>query len=113
MITEYHLYSDERRSPCKRFFDLGGLVCTDRGAARLLGALQRLRSLHGLGREMKWGNVSSRHASAYREWVDVFFEDPHARFSLLRIEQNRQWREFHRDLERNRTYDDAIASAFH
>jgi hypothetical protein len=60
---------------------------------------------------MKWTKVSWHRVPAYREWVDVFFHDRHARFSLLRIEQNHEWQEFYR--ERNRTYDDAIASAFH
>ncbi len=40
MITEYELYADERRpSRTGRWLWLGGVVCTDRGRARLLRGL--------------------------------------------------------------------------
>jgi len=35
---------------------------------------------------MKWEKVSRRYADAYRAWIDVFFEDPFARYSLFQID---------------------------
>jgi hypothetical protein len=86
VITEYELYSDERRqsAPGADYLTLGGLICTDAGRLRLLAGIKHVRSRHGLDYgEIRWTKASTRHFEAYRECVDVFFDDPYARFSLL------------------------------
>jgi hypothetical protein len=116
MITEYELYADERETQGRsgHWFWLGGVVCTDKGRARLLGGLSDVRARYGLSREMKWRKVSQRHLDAYRAWVDVFFDDPSARFSLLQIDlSSREWASFRPRPDRPPSRDDRLASAYH
>jgi len=116
MITEYELYSDERRMPPPHRSQmlLGGIVCTSAGRARLLEKLAAVRSKYNLAHEMKWAKVSRAFLEAYRAWVDVFFDDPFARFSLLIIDQSsRDWSSFQPRLGRRTTLDDRLASAFY
>jgi hypothetical protein len=90
MTNEYQLYADERWTG--HWFWLGGVVGTDKGCSRLLRELSDVRAHHGLSREMKWEKVSKSYFDAYRAWVDVFFEDPFVRFSLLQIDlSSREW----------------------
>jgi hypothetical protein len=113
MVTEYELYSDERMTE-GRWLWLGGVVCTDKGRSRLLSRLSDVRARYLLSHEMKWGRVSNRHWDAYRAWVDVFFFDSYARFSILRIDQsNRDWASFRPRTDRRASRDDRLASAFH
>lgn len=116
VITEYELYSDERETTLAdvRYLFLGGVICTDRGRQRLLAALRAVRSIHALGAEMKWGRVSSRHLDGYRDYLRVFFSDPHARFSMFQINQSaKMWNSFLPRLDGGPRRDDRLASAFH
>jgi hypothetical protein len=84
VITEYELYSDERRqsAPGADYLTLGGLICTDAGRIRLLAGVKQVRDRYGLHGEIRWTKASTRYFEAYRECVDVFFDDPFARYSL-------------------------------
>ena len=116
MITEYELYSDEskRQAGAGTHVLLGGIVCTDTGRARLLDQLTRVRSSYGLSREMKWAKVSSTYLRAYQDWVDVFFGDPFARFSMLAIDTAASaWSGFSPRRDRRSSTDDRLASAFY
>ena len=115
MITEYELYSDEREAsiPGVRYLFLGGVICTDRGRQRLLADLHAVREKHGLGREMKWGRVSSRHLDPYQAYLRVFFSDPYARFSILWINRSGElWNSFVPRPDRPARSHDRLASAF-
>jgi hypothetical protein len=115
---EYELYADERltskASGPGKWFWLGGLVCTERGSARLREGLSRVRADHDLIGEMKWKKISRHNLTAYCNWVDVFFNDQFARFSLFRIDKSsREWSTFRPRSDRNPSYDDRLASAYH
>ena len=116
MITEYELYSDERKTriPGVRYLLLGGVICTDRGRQRLLANLQGVREKHGVGREMKWGRVSSRYLDAYQAYLRAFFGDPYARFSILLVNQSGEaWNSFVPRRGRAVRTDDRLASVFY
>ena len=116
MITEYELYSDERKMsiPGVRYLFLGGVICTDRGRQRLLANVNAVREKHALGHEMKWGRVSSHHLDAYRAYLSVFFSDPYVRFSILRINlSGNLWNSFMPRQDRRPRRDDRLASAFY
>jgi hypothetical protein len=112
MTTEYQLYADERKAG--HWFWFGGVVGTDRGCSRLLRELSDVRAHHGLSREMKWGKVSQGYLDAYRAWVDVFFEDPFVRFSLLQIDlSSKEWVSLHPRPGRRPSRDDQLISAYY
>jgi hypothetical protein len=94
MVTEYELYADERRpSRENQWLWFGGVVCTDKRSPRLRSRLADIRTHYGMTHEMKWGRVSQYHFDAYCAWVDVFFDDPFARFSLFQIDPtSKEWR---------------------
>ena len=63
---------------------------------------------------MKWEKISRGYLDAYRAWVDVFFEDRWARFSLFQIDpSSRDWISFRPRPERRPSHDDRLASAYH
>jgi hypothetical protein len=116
MIAEYELYSDERWvSPAgRRHLVIGGVVCTRTARDRLVSSLSQVRGRHDLSREMKWGKVSGRYLDAYRQWADVFFDDPFSRFSILRVDlSSRDWQSFRPRPDRRASQDDRLASVFH
>lgn len=114
MITEYVLYSDERKNSPDGFLTLGGIVCTDRGRARLLGALTEVRTSFGLGKEVRWGKASSAYLAGYRAWIDTFFDDPHARYSMMTVDRSSDaWRAFRSQLRRGPNHDDLLVSVYY
>jgi hypothetical protein len=84
MIIEYELYSDERYQDSSSLL-LGGVICTEQRRAILESALRKVRREATLKHEMRWTKVSKAYLAAYKAWIDVFFDDPYARFSLLRV----------------------------
>lgn len=97
MITEYELYVDDcdRSIPNKKYKLFGGLICTNKGRERLLSQLVQVRSQYGLVHEMKWEKVSLSYLDRYQAWINVFFEEPFARFSLLKIDTSgKAWEQF-------------------
>jgi hypothetical protein len=84
-IAEYEVYSDERwdKTLQANHMCLGGIICTNKGCARLLSALASVRTSERLDGEAGWKKVSNYHIEAYKKWLDIFFDDPHARFNLL------------------------------
>lgn len=116
MITEYEFYSDERQVSVsgRRYLFVGGVVCTQTARERLLTSLLRVRHRHQLLHEMKWGKVSTRYLDGYRQWVDVFFDDPFSRFSLLWVDlSSREWQAFRPRPDRRPSRDDRLASVFY
>lgn len=116
MIKEYEVYSDERydRHQGSSFLLLGGVVLTDRGRSRLLTRLSELRMEFGLMREMRWGKVSSKFLQEYRAWVSAFFDDPHARLSVLVANCSASdWQKFRPRPGRRPRRDDRLASLFY
>jgi len=113
MITEYELYSDERYQNSHHLL-LGGVICTQQRRKALQQALNKVRESFGLMREMRWAKVSSRYLDAYKTWVDVFFDDPYARFLLLKVDRkDPEWRTFSPRAARKPTLDDQLAFVFY
>jgi hypothetical protein len=114
LITEYELYSDERKDSPKGFLILGGVVCTDRGRDRLLAALAEVRQGHALQGEFHWGKTSTHCLNGYKAWIDVFFDDPHARYSALTVDRTgSDWRMFRTALRSASNHDDPLASVYY
>jgi hypothetical protein len=116
MITKYELYSDERfqKHQSTRYLLIGGIICTDRRRARLHRRLTEVRNAFGLTREMRWAKVSKRFLEAYQAWVDVFFDDPFARYSILSLNLSEPaWKDFRPRSDRRPTRDDKLASVFY
>jgi hypothetical protein len=114
MITEYELYSDERKETHNgnSYLTIGGLVCTDKGRDRLLAKLKPLRTV--LTGEVGWKKISTFHVQTYKAWLDVFFDDPYARYSVLSVNQTSpDWQTFRRQLHRTKSHDDPLASAYY
>lgn len=116
MITEYELYSDERehRNAEGKHLLLGGVVCTDKGRVRINDELNEVRAEFSLHREMRWAKVSNAYLDAYKAWMNVFFNDPYARFSILNINlSGPRWRTFNPSPQKRPSRDHKLASAFY
>ncbi|MHB1954586.1 MAG: hypothetical protein ACYCOU_12640 [Sulfobacillus sp.] len=116
MITEYELYSDERihKNVGQKYLLLGGVVCTDKGHERIGDALSTVRDEFALSHEMRWAKVSDSYLDAYKAWMDVFFNDPYARFSLLNTNQSgKKWSMFCSIQGRRLSHDEKLCSLFY
>jgi hypothetical protein len=104
--TEYELYSDERKENHNgnSYLTIGGLVCTDKGTDRLLASLKPLRSV--ITAQVGLKKASAFYLEAYEAWLDAFFDDPHARYSLLSVNRTSQdWQAFRRQLNRRNSHN--------
>jgi len=116
MITEYELYSDERKhkNANGNHLLLGGVICTDKGRMRLRDALSQVRNKFGLSREMRWSKVSKAYLDAYKAWMDVYFADPYARFSLLTANlSSSEWSKFRPNPKGCSSRDQKLISVFY
>ena len=97
-----------------RFLSIGGTICTNRGHERLLDKLQQVRRSYTLSQEMRWGKVSNRHLRGYIEWVNAFFDDPHARYVMLSVNRSKaDWRCFRAQFRGASGSDLALASVYY
>ena len=116
MITEYELYSDEREhgNADGKHLLLGGVICTDNGRKRLRDALSHVRNEFCLSREMRWAKVSKAYLDAYKAWMDVYFADPYARFSLLTANlSGSEWADFRPNPKGRSSRDQKLVSVFY
>jgi len=116
MINEYELYSDEKYLKVQKYTVLGGLICTDTGRERLLMNLERVRRRHNKWGEMKWEKIKSTlDFEAYKDWANVFFEDPYARYVLFSIKSDMTFVNFYRQKRRKVSQEEgreAIKAAY-
>lgn len=105
-LTARSLYCDETRTDGGGPFFLGVLDCSPRRAELLTAAVDRVRQDHRCHGEMKWTKVSGRMLPVYKAFADVFLQDRYARFSVMRVERNVEWRSWARTNEERffRTY---------
>ena len=116
MITEYKLYSDERKEKHDgiQYLTIGGVVCTNNGRHRLLSRFKNLRRRYGLDGEIGWKNISNYYLDAYKASVDVFFDDRHARYSLLSVNRTSpDWRAFREKLRKTPNHDGLLTSIYY
>ena len=75
----------------------------------------KARSCHALvDGEFHWGKTSAHCLNAYKAWIDVFFDDPHARYSVLTVDcSGSDWRTFRMEMRRTSHHDDVLASVFY
>jgi hypothetical protein len=112
MITEYEVYSDERWDKTLQinYMCLGGIICTDKGRERLLSALASVHTTEGPRGEAGWKKISNRYVEAYKKWLDIFFDDPHARYNLLVVNQtSNDWQMIKQRSKR----DDYLSSVYY
>lgn len=48
---------------------------------------------------MKWGKVTEPYLPAYKAFVDVFLNDPAARFICMRVDRGDRWRDWEKTKE--------------
>jgi len=89
---------------------LGGVICTSKGKIRLLEALFNARKPRALDGEMKWTKVSKCYFEVYCAWINAFFDDPHARYSALCVNQTgEEWQE----MQRRSKEDENLSSVYY
>ncbi len=118
MVTYYEMYVDEKKPIVdhQHYVILGGLICTETRRDRLHNQLSDVRKKFERKGEMKWKKVSKswRDFVAYKAWIDVFFRDPFARYSVLLINtSDKAWTQFHPRASRKIRWNDKLASAYH
>jgi hypothetical protein len=116
MITEYELYSDERyqRHQNNRYLFIGGIICTAKRRELLHQQLLEVRRGFDLTHEMRWKKMSPASLEAYKAWVNVFFEDPFVRYSVLTLNLSEPaWNQFRPRSDRRPSRDDKLASVFY
>jgi hypothetical protein len=64
---------------------LGAIRCSIARTNILSRQLSAVRSKWNLSAEMKWTKVSNRFLDAYRDWSDVFLNDPYCRMRIMRV----------------------------
>lgn len=63
---------------------------------------------------MRWAKVSTGYLDAYKAWMDVFFNDPYARFSLHNTNlSGHKWKTFRPNQGSRPSRDDKLSSAFY
>lgn len=69
------------------YMALGMLSCPQEARRRLNRALKALKQKHGIPekREIKWVGVSPARQDFYKALVDLFFDEPDVRFSVLLV----------------------------
>jgi hypothetical protein len=77
------LYCDESATHGGGGFYFGALICSPVRAMILREGLKKVRVNNNCKRKMKWTKVSQKMLSAYKAFVDVFFDDPFAYFRVL------------------------------
>jgi hypothetical protein len=90
-VTFYHVYADESRQDAHRFM-LYGLLLVPRGEAErsLQEACTQLRQKHQWGTgEFKWEKVSQGKIHVYKEFVDIFFDNPLTQFRCLVVDTHK------------------------
>jgi hypothetical protein len=127
MVNYYELYTDETyiniKAQSQEYMVLGGLICTDKGRERLLVKLEQVRKQHNKGGEMKWNKISNSKLDfeAYKDWVNVFFEDRFARYVLFSINKSDEtWVNYYRQKRQkesreatNVAYQEVLSAAYH
>jgi hypothetical protein len=88
------LYCDESATHGSGGFYFGALICSPVRAMILREGLKKVRVNNNCKREMKWTKVSQKMLSAYKAFVDVFFDDPFAYFRILNVIRDVTWRDW-------------------
>lgn len=92
-MSEYHhLYCDESFVDGGGSFYFGGLYCSPRRAEILRSGLKEVRAHYDCRREMKWTKVSRKMLPAYTAFVDIFLDDPFARFIVMEVVRGESWK---------------------
>lgn len=95
----YDIYTDESCIHSGNQFYFGAIYCSPTRADILKEKLQKVREKYKLTAEMKWTKVSSKMLIAYQKYVDVFLDDNYARFIVMRVHKDRQWRKWGKNEE--------------
>ncbi|AYQ32993.1 DUF3800 domain-containing protein [Runella sp. SP2] len=92
----YKIFSDERYN--NNVIYIGGIFCTSEREHILLPLLQSVKENFNCEGEFKWTKISKRSIIAYKQWLNIFFDDPHVRFLIFKIDKNTlEWRNFEND----------------
>jgi hypothetical protein len=96
MSTDYcDFYCDESNTDGSGPFYLGALYCSPRRAELLRSKLEAVRRKYSYDRELKWSKLTSASKlPLYRDFTNVFLEDPYARFIVMKVKRNETWREW-------------------
>jgi hypothetical protein len=90
-IQDYVIYCDETYIQKKVAFAFGGLICTPKRADILKKELEDIRSEFNCYEELKWHRISFRLLNVYRNFVAVFLNDLHVRYSVMPVIKGPYW----------------------
>jgi len=93
----YNLYCDEASTTGARYMLIGGLWVPRQAEPAVRSALSEVRTRHNLLAEMKWTKVSQTMLPAYKDLVDVFFNNGSLSFKCIVIDTHiLDYETFHR-----------------
>ncbi len=92
----YNLYCDEASTTGARYMLIGGLWVPWEGEPGVRLVLSEVRARHNLLAEMKWTKVSQTMLPAYKDFVDVFFDNASLSFKCIVVDTHiLDYRTFH------------------
>ena len=68
---------------------IGGLWIPREEKPRVTRQIQITRHATGALGEIKWSKTSQRYLAAYKRLIDVFFEEPHARYRVIVVDHSK------------------------
>ena len=92
MSVYYDFYCDETAIDGGGSFYFGALNCTPARAEKLRQKIKKFRQEYGCHREMKWTKVSKKMLPAYVAFTNIFLDDPYARFIVMEVKRDKNWR---------------------
>lgn len=90
-VQNYALYGDETFLRGPLAFAFGALICSSARAERLRNAMRGVRMEFGVTSEVKWTKTSGHTVEFYKRIIDVFFDDPWPKFSVMTVRKGHDW----------------------
>lgn len=90
-MQTYDLYGDETFLRGPLAFGFGAVICSPARAKRLVDGISQVREKFGARSEIKWRKTSPHVSNFYKEIMDVFFDDPWPRFSVMTVRKGHNW----------------------
>jgi len=78
----YHLHTDESHLN-QKYLTIGGIQLTPKREEILSKKISLFRIKHKMENEFKWKKISKSNVNNYKEFLDIFFDDPFVRFHCI------------------------------
>jgi hypothetical protein len=90
-MNSHVIYSDETYLWGKVAFAFGALICTPRRVEILREQLSEIRQTFDYRGELKWKKVSRWNLPICERFIDLFLNDRHVRFSVMKVVKGQEW----------------------